>query len=62
MPACPCPYTYASVMLAGMRIVIISGLSGSGKTIALNLFEDASYYCVDNLPAALLQTLVEHLA
>ncbi len=49
-------------MLAAMRIVIISGLSGSGKTIALNLFEDASYYCVDNLPAALLQTLVDHLA
>ena len=44
-----------------MRIVIISGLSGSGKTIALNILEDASYYCVDNLPSQLLQQLVEHL-
>ena len=49
-------------MLATMRIVIISGLSGSGKTIALNLFEDAAYYCVDNLPASLLQTLIDQLA
>lgn len=44
-----------------MRIVIISGLSGSGKTIALNILEDASYYCVDNLPSQMLQVLVEHL-
>ena len=48
-------------MLACMRIVIISGLSGSGKSIALNILEDASYYCVDNLPSQLLQQLVEHL-
>ncbi|MDR0577434.1 MAG: RNase adapter RapZ [Candidatus Accumulibacter sp.] len=44
-----------------MRIVIISGLSGSGKSIALNILEDASYYCVDNLPSQLLQQLVDHL-
>ena len=44
-----------------MRIVISSGLSGSGKTIALNILEDASYYCVDNLPSQMLQALVEHL-
>jgi UPF0042 nucleotide-binding protein len=48
-------------MLEGMRIVIISGLSGSGKSIALNILEDASYYCVDNLPAQMLQQLVDHL-
>jgi UPF0042 nucleotide-binding protein len=48
-------------MLAGMRIVIISGLSGSGKSIALNVLEDASYYCVDNLPSQLLQPLVDQL-
>ena len=48
-------------MLAIMHIVIISGLSGSGKSIALNMLEDASYYCVDNLPASLLQALVDHL-
>ena len=49
-------------MLVPMHIVIISGLSGSGKSIALNMLEDAAYYCVDNLPASLLQTLVDHLA
>lgn len=48
-------------MLEGMRIVIISGLSGSGKSIALNVLEDASYYCVDNLPSPMLQQLVDHL-
>ncbi|MDR1935601.1 MAG: RNase adapter RapZ [Candidatus Accumulibacter sp.] len=44
-----------------MRIVIISGLSGSGKSIALNILEDASYYCVDNLPSQMLQQLADHL-
>ncbi|GHU28014.1 nucleotide-binding protein [Betaproteobacteria bacterium] len=48
-------------MLEIMRIVIISGLSGSGKSIALNILEDASYYCVDNLPSQMLQQLVDHL-
>ena len=33
-----------------MRIIIVSGLSGSGKTIALQTLEDLDYYCVDNLP------------
>ncbi len=44
-----------------MQIVLISGLSGSGKSIALNVLEDASYYVVDNLPATLLPQLVSHL-
>ncbi|MDA8256238.1 MAG: RNase adapter RapZ [Betaproteobacteria bacterium] len=44
-----------------MQVVLISGLSGSGKSIALNVMEDAGYYCVDNLPAPLLSDLVEHL-
>jgi RNase adapter protein RapZ len=44
-----------------MHIVIISGLSGSGKSIALNMLEDAAYYCVDNLPSQLLQNLVDQL-
>ena len=44
-----------------MKLVLISGLSGSGKSIALNVLEDAGYYCVDNLPAPLLAPLVEHL-
>jgi UPF0042 nucleotide-binding protein len=48
-------------MLQAMHILIISGLSGSGKSIALNLLEDATYYCVDNLPPQLLQPLVDQL-
>lgn len=42
-----------------MRIVIITGISGSGKSIGLNALEDAGYFCVDNLPPALLRALVE---
>jgi len=37
-----------------MSLVIISGLSGSGKSVALNALEDMGYYCIDNLPAGLL--------
>jgi UPF0042 nucleotide-binding protein len=44
-----------------MQVVLISGLSGSGKSIALNVLEDSGYYCVDNLPAPLLSHLVSHL-
>lgn len=44
-----------------MQLILISGLSGSGKSIALNVLEDAGYYCVDNLPAPLLSDLVDHL-
>ncbi len=45
-----------------MQLALISGLSGSGKSIALNVLEDAGYYCVDNLPARLLPQLVEQLS
>ncbi len=41
-----------------MKLIIISGLSGSGKTVALHTLEDEEYYCVDNLPPALLPVLV----
>lgn len=41
-----------------MNLVIVSGLSGSGKTIALHTLEDAGYYCVDNLPVGLLSDFV----
>lgn len=44
-----------------LQLVLISGLSGSGKSIALNVIEDAGYYCVDNLPATLLPQLVAEL-
>lgn len=40
-----------------MEFVIISGLSGAGKTSALHMLEDIGYYCVDNIPASLLPTL-----
>lgn len=41
-----------------MRIILITGISGSGKSVALNVLEDAGYFCVDNLPPALLRALV----
>lgn len=41
-----------------MRIVLITGISGSGKSVGLNALEDAGYFCVDNLPPALLRALV----
>ena len=42
-------------------LVLVSGLSGSGKSIALKVLEDAGYYCVDNLPATLLLEVVDFL-
>ena len=48
-------------MLRCMDLILISGLSGSGKSVALNLLEDKGYYCVDNLPSPLLQMLVKEL-
>ena len=44
-----------------MKLVIVSGLSGSGKTIALHTLEDAGYFCVDNLPVGLLSDFVSTL-
>ena len=44
-----------------MRIVLLTGISGSGKSVALNVLEDTGYYCVDNLPPALLASLVDTL-
>lgn len=41
-----------------MRVVVISGRSGSGKSIALNVLEDLGYYCIDNLPIGLLPSLI----
>jgi RNase adapter protein RapZ len=45
-----------------MQLVLISGLSGSGKSIALRVLEDGGYYCVDNLPANLLRETFDFLA
>ena len=48
-------------MADNMRLIILSGLSGSGKTVALHVLEDLGYYCVDNMPAALLGAVVEEV-
>lgn len=44
-----------------MQLILVSGLSGSGKSIALNVLEDGGYYCVDNLPATLLVQVADFL-
>lgn len=44
------------------RLIVVSGMSGSGKTIALRALEDLGYYCVDNLPSALLPAFVAEVA
>ena len=43
------------------QLIILTGLSGSGKSIALRVLEDAGYYCIDNLPATLLPQISHHL-
>lgn len=43
-----------------MQLVIVSGLSGAGKTVALKQFEDVGWYCIDNLPLELVQPLAAH--
>lgn len=43
-----------------MRLVIVSGLSGSGKSVALHMLEDLDYYCIDNIPAGLLPMFISH--
>ena len=45
-----------------MQFILVSGLSGSGKSIALDVLEDSGYYCVDNLPATLLADVIDFLA
>lgn len=41
-----------------MRLVIVSGLSGAGKTVALKQYEDLGYYCIDNIPLALIEPMM----
>ena len=45
-----------------MQLVVLTGVSGSGKSVALKALEDAGYYCVDNLPADLVGPLADYLA
>ena len=40
------------------ELVIVSGMSGAGRTEAMHVFEDLGYYCVDNLPPSLIDDLV----
>ena len=47
---------------AKRRIVIITGLSGAGKTNALQAFEDAGYFCIDNLPPRMIPAVMETAA
>lgn len=42
-----------------MKLVIVTGMSGAGKTVALKMMEDMGYYCVDNLPIPLIEKFVE---
>ena len=44
-----------------MRLIIVSGLSGSGKSVALHVLEDLGYYCIDNLPASLIKAAVDEV-
>jgi RNase adapter protein RapZ len=43
-----------------VRIIILSGLSGSGKSVALHMLEDLGFYCIDNIPAALFKPFVSY--
>ena len=43
-----------------VRLAVVSGLSGSGKSVALRTLEDLGFYCIDNLPANLMLALAEH--
>jgi len=44
-----------------MKLIIVSGLSGSGKSIALDTLEDCGFYCIDNLPVTLLDDFINHV-
>lgn len=44
-----------------LRLIIVSGLSGSGKSVALHVLEDLGYYCIDNIPVALLKSAVNEI-
>ena len=45
-------------MSRDLRLIVVSGLSGSGKSVALHVLEDLGYYCIDNIPATLLKSAV----
>ncbi len=45
-----------------MRLIVVTGLSGSGKSVALHALEDLGFYCIDNIPAGLLRAFVAELS
>ncbi|WP_276530926.1 RNase adapter RapZ, partial [Enterobacter hormaechei] len=51
----------STVTPSAPTLIIVSGLSGSGKSVALKTFEDQDYYCSDNLPINLLPDFVRSL-
>jgi UPF0042 nucleotide-binding protein len=57
-PTAPASDTRAPVL---EDLVVITGFSGAGKTTAMNVFEDAGYFCVDNLPPEMIRALAELL-
>ncbi len=54
-----CEDTVDDTALPGQEIVVITGLSGAGKTSALRVFEDLGFFCIDNLPPALIGKFIE---
>jgi UPF0042 nucleotide-binding protein len=61
MPARQASLVTADPEAGPVRLIIVSGLSGSGKSVALHALEDLGFYCIDNIPAALLKSFVEHI-
>ncbi len=47
------------VALENLEVVIVSGMSGAGRTESMRVFEDLGYYCVDNLPPVLIGNLID---
>jgi UPF0042 nucleotide-binding protein len=56
------PHIIAGMQEKQAKLIVVSGLSGSGKSIALNVLEDAGFNCIDNLPVSLFETLVRNLS
>ena len=44
-----------------MKFVIVTGMSGAGKSTAMKMMEDMGYFCIDNLPIQLLDKLIDHV-
>src|SRR6267143_5283919 len=58
-PVPPRPTSGPTIVSRLQDLVIITGFSGAGKSTAMNVFEDAGYFCVDNLPPEMIRSLVE---